>query len=97
MNGSCSGLLVNVTGVVTLYQRNYFVPCLIFLILITLDFLREMRLYKLLGIFMLSIGVFLYSPLAKNISSALENVLVVILFLLGASIAGITAKDRYKR
>lgn len=77
-------------------EKNYFIPCLIFLIIITIQFIRERKLYKLLGIFLFLIAVFEYSSVSIGINSKIRTALTIIVVILGAVVAGLLAIEKQK-
>jgi ABC-type proline/glycine betaine transport system permease subunit len=82
---------------VILSAKNYFIPCLIFLILLIALFIKYREVIFFLGICMMLIGIFEYSPWGKNINSITETVLLIISLILGGIIAGLSSRYNNKR
>jgi len=77
--------------------KNYFIPCLIFLIIFIVLFIKYREVEFFLVICMLLIGIFEYSPWGKNINSITETVLLIISLILGCIIAGLNYGHNNKR
>jgi ABC-type proline/glycine betaine transport system permease subunit len=73
--------------------RNYFIPCLIFLIILIIAFIKLKDLKMLIGIIMMLIALFIYSPWTQDISDKTRIILTVIMIVLGAIIYA----DKYKK
>lgn len=77
--------------------KNYFIPCLIFLIILISLFIKYREVILFLGICMMLIGIFEYSPWGKNINSITETVLLIISLILGGIVAGLSSEYSNKR
>lgn len=77
--------------------KNYFIPCLIFLIILIVLFIKYREVIFFLGICAMLIGIFEYSPWGKNINSITKTVLLIISLILGCIIAGLSSRYNNKR
>ena len=77
--------------------KNYFIPCLIFLIILIALFIKYREVIFFLGIFMMLIGIFEYSPWGKNINSITKTVLLIIQLILGGITAGLSSRYNNRR
>lgn len=64
-----------------------------FAVLIFKDYLRDKKIYKLLGVIMAFILIYFETPFASGISKALENILMGIIAILAISTFYLLIKD----
>lgn len=78
-------------------HRNYFIPCLIGLIIFIILFIKLRDIIILLSICVMLIAVFMYSPWGVYISSKTKTVLTIIIVILGSIVVTLISPYNSKR
>lgn len=67
-------------------KRNCFIPCIIFLIILIILFIKYREVTFFLGICMALIATFTFSPWGEDANSMTKIILLIILLILGVMI-----------
>ena len=79
---------------------NHIISIVLFVLLgvfVLIDYFKDKKIYRLLAIIPLLVGIFFQTPLSNNISNVLSNILIGILILLMFFIFYLILKDEKKQ